>query len=130
VILSAMNTVDYDTQALCGDCLPEWALALALNTNPGLIDEDGRHKWVLAVPEAMHDGASELYHAEVYPDSEASMPPGGPTRAESSDGGSADEAGSSDDACPVCGAPPDGVHDESLHAQGPAPAGDDRDGAQ
>lgn len=88
VVLSAMNTIDYETDAVCAACLPGWALGLAINTNPGLLDEDGRHKYVLAIPAGMHDTARELYAEAVYGPGEASTAPAGHSLPEPSDGGS------------------------------------------
>src|SRR6266581_222320 len=104
IVISVMDASDYSTQAMCAECLPGFAIALAINTNPGLLDEDGRHKWVLAIPAAVHDDAAELYAQRVFPDPEASTPPAGPTPGESSDGGSTGDDQDGSEPCPVCGA--------------------------
>lgn len=92
VVMSVMDTTEFDTTALCADCVPGFALSLALGSNAHMVDEDGRHKWVLAIPEHLHETAAEFYRVSVFADPEASTPPAGPTPDASSDGGQQPDA--------------------------------------
>lgn len=100
VVLSIMDAESYESQALCAACLPDAALALAVNTNPDLIFQDVPDGYALRLPESGNAEWSQLLEAAYDGEPADPTPPAGHGPDASSAGGPSPDDSSGDGSGP------------------------------